>query len=161
MPIKRTQNNTNYPLRLPEDTWVAVRHITKARNQPISDYLRDAVRLKLMVDGVGMNAATLRQVIQNANTPLTESANFAAIHATATLVFLREFAQATFLAQGLPEHLAQEKATVLMDNALDEAVNTFENPQNRVQFGWIEWGELSEYLNDDDVVDWSDTPDDE
>lgn len=133
-----TPKNNSYPLRLPPDTWAAVRQITQARDQAIADYLRDAVRLKLMVDGVGMNAATLTQLIHNANTHLTESANFAAIHAAATLAFLREFARTVFQEQGLPGHLAQEKADVLAENALAEATNTFENPQNRTQFGWIE-----------------------
>ncbi|AUW92626.1 hypothetical protein BXT84_00555 [Sulfobacillus thermotolerans] len=149
------KNNTSYPLRLPEDTWASVKQITQARGRAISDYIRDAVRLKLMVDGVGMNADTLAQLIQNANTSLTESVNFAAVHAAATLAFLREFAHTMFQEQGLPEHLAQEKAEVLADNALAEAVNTFENPQNRVQFGWIERfdDDTLALLEDDDGAD--------
>lgn len=135
---KTKSNKTAYPLRLPDDTWAAVKQITQARNQPIANYVRDAVQLKLMVDGVGVNANTLTKLIQSATTPLMESANFGAIHATASLIFLREFAKTVFHDQGLPEHLAQEKAAMLAANALDEATNTFEDPQNRVQFGWIE-----------------------
>ncbi|MCL4352249.1 MAG: hypothetical protein M1318_06330 [Firmicutes bacterium] len=31
-----------------------------------------------------------------------------------------------------------------------EAVNTFEDPRNRVQFGWMELGALTDLLEDED-----------
>ncbi len=145
-----TKTKAGYLLNLSDEMWAAVKWLTDARQQTTADYLRDAVRLKLMVDGAGVNADTLTKLIHNANTPLTESANFAAIHAMATLIFLREFARASFVAQGLPEHLANEKAAMLAENALDEAVNTFEDPRNRVQFGWMELGALTDLLEDED-----------
>lgn len=139
MPKKANKSKgSGYLLTLPDETWAAVKLLTEARQQTIADYIRDAVKLKLMVDGAGVNGGTLMQLIQAANTPLIESANFGAVHAAATWAFLREFAHLVFQEQGLPEHLAAEKATMLAENALDEAVNTFEDPRNRVPFGWIE-----------------------
>jgi len=153
--MTKPTNNAGYLLRLPDDTWAAVKQITAARGQPVADYLRDAVRLKLMADGAGMNSDTLTRIIEQANTPLTESANFAAVHAAATLAFLRECAYTLFQTQGLPDDLAREKADTLADTALAEAVNTFENPQNRVQFRWIERfdEESIRWLFDDDDDD--------
>lgn len=149
------KSKAGYLLNLPDEMWAAVKLLTEARQQTTADYIRDAVRLKLMVDGAGVNAASLTQLIRNANAPLVESANFGAIHAAAALIFLREFAKASFLDHGLPEHLAHEKATMLADNARDEATNIFEDPQNRVQFGWIERfdDEMLALLEEDDGDD--------
>lgn len=147
---------SEFKIRIPVEMAESVRAITKARESTINEYVQRAIRLQLLADGTGANADTLTKLIQNANTPLTESANFASVHAAATLAFLREFARLVFQEQGLPEHLAQEKAEMLAENALAEATNTFENPQNRVQFGWVERFDeetLALFMEDDDGDD--------
>ena len=78
-------------------------------------------------------------LIIQANEPLTRSANFGAVHAAAVLALLRELARETYVRQdGLSDELAQAKAQVLTEAAMDEALTAFEDPNVRHQFGWIE-----------------------
>lgn len=129
---------TEIKLRLPSDMAMAVRTLSGERNQSMNEYTKRAIRNQLIADATHMEAGNILALVRAANEPLTQSANFAAIHAAANLAFLREWAKDGYLAAGLPPALAQEKAAVFEAVAMDEALAAFEDPQIRHQFGWIE-----------------------
>lgn len=140
MPAKaKTKTNPGYLLHLPDEMLIAAKAMAETRGQTLADYIRAAVRMKLMADATHMDGNEVLNLVAQANEPLTRSANFAAIHAAATLAFLREWAKAEFMRRDeLPEDLAEEKAGLLAESALDEALSTFEDPKILHQFGWIE-----------------------
>jgi len=140
---------TEMKLRLPSDMATAVRTLSGERNQSMNDYVKRAIRNQLIADATHMEAGSVLALVRQANTPLTQSANFAAIHAAATLAFLREWAKDGYMGAGMAEDLAEEKVQLLAEAALDEALSTFEDPKILHQFGWIERPDM-----DDDVPDW-------
>lgn len=129
---------TEIKLRLPSDMAMAVRTLSGERNQSMNEYTKRAIRNQLIADATHMEAGNILALVQAANKPLTQSTNFAAIHAAAALAFLREWAKDGYLTAGMPPALAQEKSAVFGTVALDEALTAFEDPQIRHQFGWIE-----------------------
>lgn len=146
---KKTKTNPGYLLHLPDEMMIAAKAMAETRGQTLADYIRSAVRMKLITDATNMDGNVLTQVVAQANEPLTRSANFGAVHAAATLAFMREWAKDTFMRQEeIPEDLAEEKAQLLAENALDEALATFEDPRTLHQFGWIERPDT------DDIPEW-------
>lgn len=141
-------------VRVAPEMMESVRALAKLRGQSMSEYIARATRNQLMADGAGMEADTIRKRIMDANAPLNRSANFAAIHAAATMAFMREWSRETFVRQGLPDELARKKSELLHEAALDEALAAFEDPRNLHQFGWIERPEseadLPAWLTDED-----------
>ena len=129
---------TELKIRLPVDMAAAVRTLAGDRDQSMNAYVTRAIRTQLIADATAMEAGSLMALIEQANQPLTRSANFAAVHAAATLAFVREWAKDSYMVAGLPEDMAQEKAQLLAENALDEALAVFEDPRTLHQFGWIE-----------------------
>ena len=129
---------TELKIRVPTEMGEAVRTLSGARNQSMNDYVKRAIRTQLIADATNMEAGGLLALVSQATTPLTQAANFAAIHAAATLAFLREWARDGYITAGVPEDLAQEKAGLLAEHALAEALTAFEDPGVRAQFGWIE-----------------------
>lgn len=140
MPARPRKKTTNpgYLLKLPDEMLIAAKAMADTRGQTLADYIRAAIQAKLIADAVGLDGDGWRQAVADATTPLTRSANFAAIHAAAVMAFLREWAKDGFMAAEMPEDLAEEKAGLLAEAALDEALSAFEDPRVRSQFGWIE-----------------------
>lgn len=151
------KRKSGYLLNLPSEMEIAAKAIAETKGQTFADYIRAAVRMKLMADGAGMDGHEAVKLIAQANEPLTRSSNFAAIHAAATLAFMREWLRETFALQGLPDELARKKAELLHESALNEALEAFEDPKNLHQFGWIERPEseadLPSWLTDIDIDD--------
>ena len=136
---KKTKTNPGYLLHLPDEMMIAAKAMSETRGQTLADYIRAAVRTRLTADATHMEAGSLMALVAQANEPLTRSANFGSIHAAAVLAFLRELARETYVRQdGLSDELAQAKAQVLTEAAVDEALTAFEDPNVRHQFGWIE-----------------------
>ncbi len=125
-------------IRLPVDMAKAVRALSGERGQSMNAYVMRAIRNQLIADATEREAGSLMALVAQANEPLTRSANFAAIHASATLAFLREWAKDGYMGAGMAEDMAEEKAGLLGEAALDNALTAFEDPQIRAQFGWIE-----------------------
>ncbi|NMP24464.1 hypothetical protein [Sulfobacillus harzensis] len=129
---------TELKIRVPTEMAEAVRTVSGARNQSMNEYVKRAIRTQLIADATNIEAGNLLALIGQATTPLTQAANFAAIHAAATMAFLREWARDRYITAEMPADLAQEKAELLADAALDQALTAFEDPRVRSQFGWIE-----------------------
>ncbi len=150
---KSTSKTSSYLLTLPAEMMIGIKAIAEPRDQSTADFIRAAVRLKIMVEALGIDGRDALKLIARATEPLTQSANFAAVHSAGTLEFMREWAKDSFVRQGLPDDLAQEKAAALHETALAEALAAFEDPKIRHQFGWIEGpgheSNLPEWLTDD------------
>ena len=130
---------TELKVRLPSDMAAAVRTLAGDRDQSMNAYVVRAIRSQLIADATSMESGSLMALVAQATEPLTRSANFGSIHAAAVLAFLRELARETYVRQdGLSDELAQAKAQVLTEAAVDEALTAFEDPNVRHQFGWIE-----------------------
>lgn len=144
---------TELKIRMAADMAGAVRSLSAERTQSMNDYMKRAVRNQLIADATTMEAGSLIALVSQATEPLTRSANFGAIHAAATLAFLREWAKGGYIAAEMPEDLAEEKAALLAETALDEALTAFEDPAVLHQFGWIERpseaDENPDWVNDD------------
>ena len=153
MPTKTKRPPMGYLLNLPDEMMSAAKMTAQTRGESLADYIRAAVRIKLIADGTNIDGRDALKLITQATEPLTQSSNFAAIHAAATLVFCREWAREIFVNQGLPDDLARQKATALHDTALSEALATFEDPKSLSPFGWIERpdpeSDLPDWLTDD------------
>lgn len=150
------QKTTELKARLPVEMAEAIRTLTKERNQSMNDYVKRAIRNQLIADATHMETGSILKLVAQGSEPITRSANFAAVHAAATLAFLREWAKDEFIRRDeMPEDLAQEKAQLLGESALGEALATFEDPRKLAQFGWIE-----RPSEDDEIPDWmKDDPD--
>ena len=144
---------TELKIRVPTEMAEAVRTVSGARNQSMNEYVKRAIRTQLIADATNIEAGNLLALIEQATTPLTQATNFAAIHAAAVMAFLREWARDGYLAAEMPGDMAQEKAGLLVEAALDQALTAFEDPRVRAQFGWIERPEsaadLPSWLTDD------------
>lgn len=150
--MAKTKRPAGYLLVLPDEMMSAAKMVSQTRGESLADYIRSAVRAKLIFDGADMESTVIQKLIRNATEPLSKATNFAAVHASATLVFCRVWARELFVSQGLPDDLARQKAAALYDTALNEALATFEDPKSLSPFGWIERPEesnLPDWLTDD------------
>lgn len=129
---------TALKIRVPTEMAEAVRTLSGERGQSMNAYIARSIRNQLIADATNMEAGSILNLVAQANEPLTRSVNFAAIHAAAGMAFLREWAKDGFMAAEMPEDMAEEKAGLLAEAALEEALTTFEDPAIRYQFGWIE-----------------------
>lgn len=133
-----TMAKTEIKARVPEEIAEAVRVLARARGGSMNDYIQRALRTQLMMDATGLDNTALTRLIQQANESLTRAANFGAVHAAAVLTFLREWAADGYIAAGMPEALARDKAALFAEHSLADALTAFEDPRIRAQFGWIE-----------------------
>ena len=138
MATKKTKTNPGYLLKLPDEMMIGAKAMAETRGQTLADYIRAAVRMKLMADATNMEAGSLMELIAHSTAPINRATNFGSVHAAATLAFLREWAKDGYMGAGMAEDMAEEKAGLLGEAALDNALTAFEDPQIRAQFGWIE-----------------------
>lgn len=152
----KTKRPTAYLLNLPDEMMVAAKMTAQTRGQSLADYIRSAVRAKLIFDGVGVEAGAVLKLLEEANEPLTRSTNFGAVHSRASFLLLLEMHQASLVREGVPESLAHEKATLMADHALAEAMKTLEDPRTLHPYRWIESpasdADLPDWLTDDPNV---------
>lgn len=139
MATRKKPTNPGYLLKLSDEMLIAAKEMAETRGQTLADYIRAAVRMKLIADATHMDGNEVLNLVAQANEPITQSTNFAAIHAGATLAFLREWAKDGYIARDeMPEAMAEEKAQLLAESAINEALSAFEDPKILHQFGWIE-----------------------
>ena len=144
------KTDATYLLNWPQSMAQAVSTLAQTRGQSVADYIRQAIQRQLIWDGAQMDYNALRQAIEHGTEKTTVAANFAAIHAQAVLIFLREWRKEDMKRQeGLPEELARQTVQCDVDDAIAESIRTFEDPRVRQQYAWVERPQSA-----DDLPDW-------
>jgi len=108
-----------------------------------------ALRTQALIDASGMEWHTATRLIRDATEPISRAANFAAIHAAAALLLVKEVLRARPADDGLPGAIIREQVDLLVDNAVDKATALFADPRTQAAFGWVE-----RPLTEDDVPEW-------
>ena len=160
------KTDATYLLNWSQSMAQAVSTLAQTRGQSVAEYIRQAIRRQLIWDGAQMDYNALRQAIEHGTEKTTVAANFAAIHAQAVLIFLREWRKEDMKRQeGLPEELARQTVQCDVDDAIAESIRTFEDPRVRQQYAWVERPreeDLPAWLTDpDESEEYDDLTDDE
>jgi hypothetical protein len=143
------RDELKWTIRIARAEGEAVAAAAAAQGRSLNDYVIRAVRTQILIDASGMEWNTATRLIRDATEPLSRAANFAAIHAAAALLLVKELMRAAKQAEGMPEALVREQVDVLVESALDEAAAIFADPRTQVAYGWIE-----RPLSEDDLPAW-------
>lgn len=139
-----------WKVRMDHEMAAIVRAMAGRRGLSLNRYVRLALTHQLQVDVVNWPTGHLRKVVEEGTEKTTVAANFAAIHAQAVLIFLREWWKEDIKRrEGLPENLARQRVQLAVEDALAESLRAFEDPRVRQQYAWIERPESA-----DDLPDW-------
>jgi hypothetical protein len=139
-----------WKVRMDHEMAAIVRAMAGRRGLSLNRYVRLALTHQLQVDVVNWPTGHLRKVVEEGTEKTTTAANFAAIHAQATLILLKEWRKADIQrVEGLPEDLARQKVQLDVDDALAMALEVFEDPRVRQQYAWMERPQSA-----DDLPDW-------
>ena len=143
-----------WKVRMEHEMADIVRAVAQRRDLSLNRYILQALTNQIQVDVVNWPTGHLRQVVEQGTEKTAIGANFAAIHAQAVLILLREWRKADIKRQeDLPENLARQKVQGDVEDALAESIRTFEDRRIRQQYAWVE------RPSEDDLPGWLTDPD--
>jgi len=143
------KDELKWTIRIARAEGEAVTAVAAAQGRTLNDYVIRAVRTQILIDASGMEWNTATRLIRDATEPISRAVNFAAIHAAAALLLVKEVLRARTQADGLPDALIREQVDLLVDNAVDKATAIFADPRTQAAYGWVE-----RPLTEDDVPEW-------
>lgn len=115
----RNRGGVAYTFRLPEDELQAVREIARRRGEPVTQYIRRALRTQFVVDSVGPESDTAIRLVEQGTAKATQAATLAADAAQASVLLMHDLLAAQLQAAGLPRELAEQQADARMAAAWD------------------------------------------
>ena len=160
-------DDEKWTVRLGPDLADTIRTFAKQKGQSLNQYMQRALTNQIQVDAVDWPTGHLRHMVEEGVEKTTTAANFAAIHSQAVLILLKEWMKAQIMrTEGLSEDLARQRVQLDVEDALAESIRTFEDPQIRQQYVWVERPEsaddLRAWLTEDEVDDvYDDLTDDD
>lgn len=115
----------------------AIREVAKARGLTVSQWLREAAQWNLVREGRRAAPAEEEAYIRAVFRDVFAGVNFAAIAAEACLLMMRQWILDQLIAgDDLPAALAQEKVTLMVDDAMAQATTLFTDPSIQQLFSW-------------------------
>jgi len=143
------KDELKWTVRIARAEGEAVTAVAAAQGRTLNDYVIRAVRTQMLIDASGLEWNTAMRLIRDATEPISRAANFAAIHAAAALLLVKEVLRTRLSADGLPDAIIREQVDLLVDNAVDTATAIFADPRIQSAYGWVE-----RPLTEDDVPAW-------
>ena len=115
----------------------AIRAVAEARGLTVSRWLREAAQWNLVREGRRQAPAEEEAYIRTVFKDVFAGVNFAAIAAqTSVLLIRQQLVDQLMTVDRLPSPLAEEKATLMMDEALLNATAIFAHPQIQQDYSW-------------------------
>jgi hypothetical protein len=132
-------HDEEWKVRMDHEMADVVRAMAGRRGLSLNRYVLQALTHQLQVDVANWPTGHLRQMVEQGTEKTTVAANFAAIHAQAVLILLKEWRTDTLQrTEGLPEDLARQRVQLDVEDALAESLQAFEDPRIRRQYAWVE-----------------------